>query len=150
MHLHLSCLEHSWITRAVLLIRQASSLHGLFVELNSITVFYFLQTACQCWQFSYLHICLHVSVFLMTWDTCLTCFRLCGVVTDDAWYTVSTQGRSLLFIPTGLLSLFPLQSDFLLYKAPPTKKRAQRWSPVPTVSPATSVHFPQIQVNALP
>ena len=47
---------------AVLLIRQASSLHGLFVELNSITVFYFLQTACQCWQFSNLYICLHVSL----------------------------------------------------------------------------------------
>lgn len=64
---------------AVLLIRQASSLHGLFVELNSITVFYFLQTACQCWQFSYLHICLHVSLSSsQRWDTCLTCFRLCG------------------------------------------------------------------------
>lgn len=26
--------------------------------------------------------------------------------------SISTQGRLLLFIPTGLLSLFPLQSDF--------------------------------------
>ena len=144
----LSCLEHcsSGSQVAVLLISQASSLHGLFVELNSITLFYFLRTACQCWQFSYLHICLHVSVFLTRAGHLYNLFQALRLVMDDAWHDISNRTLTAIHPYWSLLTL-PLAIRFPSFSRPwRMKKRAQRWSPIiPTVSqpPQSTLHRPK-------
>lgn len=63
-------------------------------------------------------------------------FQALRVVTDDAWHVVSTQGRSLLFIPTGLLSLFPLQSDFPPLQGPGQQRKEPRDGAPSPLSPS--------------
>lgn len=112
----LLCFEHSSARSQVSLTYQSASSHMAFfskrllVEPNSMTLFCFFQGACQCYQFSYLYICLHVrlppkNVSSTRVRHLSALFEALGTVMNNAWHVIRPRSCLLLFISISLFLL---------------------------------------------